>query len=1330
MRAGVYSAQRMDLPAAFGKYQLLERIATGGMAEVFLARSFGVEGFEKRLVIKRILPQLARSPHFVQMFIREAKISALLSHPNIVSVYELGRVGEDHYIAMELIQGRDLTRTVRRRRAMGLSLPLPVAVFVTAGLARGLSYAHSRLDAHGNAAPIVHRDVSPHNVLLGFQGEVKLVDFGIARMINELDPEPTGQPGGGKFAYMSPEQARGERIDHRSDIFSCGIVLYELLVNHRLFQDPDPQEKLRQVREAVVPDPRLEVPSIPTRLWEILQVALARNPEERYADAALLEEDLRAFLFEAGHRIDDASLGGFLQDLFQDEIGPDPAAALLQNLAHELTRLEESMDHTRSDATSTASTAPSEPSGGRPIGEKKSVAVLVAEIVGLTDASEVIEPEEVIRQQELVNRTLNRVSERYHGWLDAPRHDTLTMLFGIPRAFEDDLDRALACALELLRAVRKLRRKGQAVELAIGLHRGEVALSGTPDDLSYIPRGNVVKLARRLAALADPGEVRVSDLVASQAGDRWRFNLGPRIRMKGRRQELSTFILGGRRRRARGGPGGRWIRRAGELEVLASAISGLAEGRGGVLAISGEAGSGKTRLVRELREQAARGRVPCYVARCYPYGNDLPLAAFRDVVAAVLGIEGDDVPEVIRQRLTRLSELGMDQPDIETLGEFFALESQRSVQPTKEDIYGAGAAFVKGLARSRPTLTVVEDLQYMPAFERQLLGHLIRASAGLRVLWILTWRGRKPPAELPTPSEEIRLGPLDDEARKQLAADVLAVRHIEPDLMDFVDRHATKNPLYVVEVVKSLQQRGGIEIEGRTAQLLEPTGGELLLPPTLEGLVSSRVDGLGPAAKGALQIAATIGLSFSPALVAEAAGLEDAGPLFRDLVDVGLIVPEGGEDRRYNFASHLIWQVVRRSILGVQLRDHHRLVVDGMERLYADHLEQHHDALASHCAAAGRYVDAARFANLAGDKHRTGAFLERALACYERGVAWLEEADERDGGGSLRGESMLRLKAGEIGHLIGQNANSERHLQIALELAAEGGSGDLEVACYLALGRVYLASGRTVLARASLEQGLTETRMRNDPRLCAEFLSDLAHLASSGGDYATAEAFLGEAMELAGDDPVTAALAQLGMANRYIRDDRPQQAWRYLQDARVLAQKSGDRILLGRIYNNLGTARHGLGDYGSALEYFRKALDTRRGSGYRHGLVINLHNIGDAHMRLGRLGRAHAAFLESRDLARQVGLERQVALNDIFIGYLAALREDTGSGLAQLRKATAAAERLDDAETVLRGRWLEGRVLGEQGRESDARAVLRSALDEAREMGSAWIARDIEAELL
>ena len=239
----------MDLPAPFGKYELLERIATGGMAEVYLARSFGIEGFEKQLVVKRIRP-------------------------------ELGRVGPMYYIAMEHLHGRDLTRLVKTLRADGLKLPLQVACWVVAEVCRGLAHAHGRTGHEGELLGLVHQDVSPHNILVTFAGDVKLVDFGIARLVNTAeghkkkeDPEQAGRPGGGKYAYMSPEQAYGRAVDHRTDVFSAGIVLWELIVGHRLFRDADPSEKLRKVREAEIIHPRDEGVEIDDALWTILKRA-------------------------------------------------------------------------------------------------------------------------------------------------------------------------------------------------------------------------------------------------------------------------------------------------------------------------------------------------------------------------------------------------------------------------------------------------------------------------------------------------------------------------------------------------------------------------------------------------------------------------------------------------------------------------------------------------------------------------------------------------------------------------------------------------------------------------------------------------------------------------------------------------------------------------------------------------------------------------------------------------------------------------------------------------------------------------------------------------
>jgi eukaryotic-like serine/threonine-protein kinase len=1305
----------MELPATFGKYQLLERIATGGMAEVFLARSFGVEGFEKRLVIKRILPQLARSPHFVSLFIQEAKISVLLNHPNIVQVFDLGRVGEDHYIAMEHIHGRDLTRTVRRLRAEGRRLPLPVAVWIAAGLARGLSYAHSRVDAEGVPLNIVHRDVSPHNVILSFEGQVKLVDFGIARLIGR--EEDRGAGAGGKFAYMSPEQARGEAIDHRSDIFSCAIVLYELLVDHRLFKDTDPEEKLRKVKSAIVPDVRIENPDVPVALWEVLKKALSLNPEDRWPTAAHFEEELRAFLFESGQRVEEPQLREFLADLYEDELGPDPAAAQLHDLAHELHRLESDESDQSSMGTDATVDDPLTQTP-RPLGEKKSVAVVVAEVVGLTDASEIIEPEEVLQQQDHLMKAVRRTAARYMGWVDQFAMDTVTVLFGIPKAHEDDTDRALACAQDLVTAVARLRHRGQPVDLALGVHRGEVAVRHDGDRLRYVPRGNVVKMARRLAALADPSEVVVSDLVAGESGDRWRFNVGPRLRWKGSRDESPSYVLIGRRRRL-GGQGGRWIRRDDELEVLAGAMGRLARGQGGVVAISGGAGTGKTRLLRELRELAGRAGVPIFMARAYPYGGDHPLAPFRDLVAAALGIDLDDDRREVENRLQRLAELGLTVEEGANIAKLFAVDATRVVTPSKEAMFAAGARFLRGIVADAPALVALEDVQYLEPQARDLLVRLIRATSSDRALWLLTWRGREPDG-LPAADHRVTLKPLSDPGVRQLLRDVLAAREVSDGLLELVQTSARGNPLYAVEVSKALQRRRLIRYENRTAGLAQP-GAEPLLPPTLGGLIGAQVDALDPASKGALQIAATIGLSFSAGLVAEAAGLDEPEVLLRDLVDSGLILPEG--EGAYSFASHLVWQVVRRSILGVQLRDHHRLVAEGIERLHRDRLDAWAEALSGHCAACGRKVDAARYANRAGDQHRRTAFLERALACYRRGIDWLEEAEDPDA--NLRGEALLHLKAGEVALLIGHTRDAERHLQIALDLADGAMFLDVESRCFLALGRMYLANGKLVLAEANLDQGLATAR-EGDARV--EFLVEQAALVCEGGDYERAEELLRDAAELAGDDEGLVARSKLGLANRYLRDDRPQVAWQLLMQARDSARDSGDRILLGRVLNNLGIARYTLDDHEGALEWFRKALEVRRGSGYSQGLVINLHNIGDSHLRLGEHGKAHAAFSEALERAREVGLERSVVLNQACLEYLAGLQGDEQAA-ARMDACEASARKLGDTQAALSVRLMQGRLLVRSGDERGGQ-MLREALDEAVSVGHAWLARDLEKELL
>ena len=489
----------MDTPARFGKYELIRRLATGGMAEIYLARSFGVEGFERHLVIKRILPQLASSPRFVGLFIKEAKISASLSHPNIVQIYELGRVGSDHYIAMEHIHGRDLTRINRSMRGTAERMAVPLAVFVVASILRGLSHAHTRTDAKGRTLNLIHRDVSPHNVMIGFQGEVKLFDFGIARLVGDSDPVE-GIPGGGKYAYMSPEQANGLPMDLRSDLYSAGVVLYELLVGHRLFQDPDPAEKLRRVRAAEVPDPRPENPDIPDDLWMILSSMLAKEPKDRPVNAGEAEETLWAFLYRHNLRADAHELAAFMADRFPEDVQGDPGVADIEGLASDIMRLEGGGTNlTDISVVDKPSVALDTENIKLPrllrgsAGERKTVVVLIAEVTGFTTLSEEADAGEVVRWHYKLLRRLRRVVDRHGGLLESYQDDRFMVLFGVPRAGEHDLERAVACseAIQTLTSQGSLRRRRVAV--SIGVHRGDITMGGRDGRVvRYLARGDTI----------------------------------------------------------------------------------------------------------------------------------------------------------------------------------------------------------------------------------------------------------------------------------------------------------------------------------------------------------------------------------------------------------------------------------------------------------------------------------------------------------------------------------------------------------------------------------------------------------------------------------------------------------------------------------------------------------------------------------------------------------------------------------------------------------------------------------------------------------------------
>ena len=289
------------------------------MAEVFKAKSYGVEGFEKIIAIKRILPAMGEDKDFIKMFIDEAKIAGQLSHASICQIFELGKIKGSHFIAMEFIWGKDLLQIQNRMRKLDQVMPVPMACYIVSKVCEGLDYAHRKKDALGRPLEIIHRDCSPQNVLVSYEGEVKIIDFGIARAASRSSRTNAGVLKG-KFGYMSPEQVRGLPLDNRSDLFAVGTVFYESLTGERLFQGESDFSTLERVRNADVRPPSQLNQNIPAEVERIVMRALARDPKQRYESGGEMHAELQAFLTRQDTPFTGKTLADWLKGAFQQDL--------------------------------------------------------------------------------------------------------------------------------------------------------------------------------------------------------------------------------------------------------------------------------------------------------------------------------------------------------------------------------------------------------------------------------------------------------------------------------------------------------------------------------------------------------------------------------------------------------------------------------------------------------------------------------------------------------------------------------------------------------------------------------------------------------------------------------------------------------------------------------------------------------------------------------------------------------------------------------------------------------------------------------------------------
>jgi eukaryotic-like serine/threonine-protein kinase len=301
----------------FGRYRLIQLLGRGGMGEVWKARMIGVAGFQRTVVVKRILPEHTRDKTFVDMFLGEARLSSRLMHPNIVQVYDLGQANGEYFMAMEYVRGTELVEVIGACLRRSQRIPIGLGVIAVRDICRALSYAHGLVDDSMRPLLIVHRDVNPANVMVSHDGVVKLLDFGIAKALGHESEERT-RTGvlKGKFSYMSPQQAEGKHIDHRADLWAAGVILHELLAGRRLFKAENDLKTLARVGSLEIEPPSKNNPEVPAALDAICMKALQRDPDLRYQSGAEMADELEAVAAQL--RWNTGSLGALMRELFPE----------------------------------------------------------------------------------------------------------------------------------------------------------------------------------------------------------------------------------------------------------------------------------------------------------------------------------------------------------------------------------------------------------------------------------------------------------------------------------------------------------------------------------------------------------------------------------------------------------------------------------------------------------------------------------------------------------------------------------------------------------------------------------------------------------------------------------------------------------------------------------------------------------------------------------------------------------------------------------------------------------------------------------------------------
>lgn len=1265
--------ESIPVPKRLAEFEVIRRLGVGGMAEVFLAKKRGAEGTYKLLVVKRILPQYGESARFRTMFAEEAMLATRLNHPNIVQVYEFQDYAEDgQLLSMEYVEGPDLRKVMRAARTKRTRLPPYVSAYIIGEVAKGLHYAHDRKDERGQPMEIVHRDVSPQNILISFEGSVKIADFGIASA-NLFREEPGVLKG--KTGYMSPEQARGERVDRRTDIYSLGVVFHELLTGRALHGAAEGNELLEAVRAGQVEPPSTFVRDVPRELENLVMKALARDVDERFATARDFAAAITRALFQSQQPVDAHTLESVLEQIVSREHTSPGFAAPLD-------ALQVPGDASRSVGLQTGDSAgevlrdeipdeaipaqlPLQRSRRTRHGQEvRHVAIVSLQLHGTEQLIDAAGAQDAARFIEKLQQTLGEIAFKrgarltwHHdravigdhllpsggamaivGLMANPARaaaDAAWLAVDIHEAIQgacDDAPVELQASIGIVRGIAtgKRDRAGHLVHHNVEEPAPELArMLGrqAPAGGTWVA-GGLFRLVRRDFVWSDAPTIAIESPRDKQMPDNMRiYSL---VRPLTREEKMLEAERGT----------SDLVGRDAEIAELHATfhhtiIRNSAEAaRGTARVVAGEMGIGKTALVNAFLQELP-DEAKFYRAELTPARLELPYSVLAEWLRSITNLYGESNQQVVRERLRESVSLADLGPDCEQIlerlaalvtGELAVAMDEGDAAQNRRFLTTGLRAFIARQAIQGPVVLIADNLQWADRASLEAIQELLRAVDPWPVLYLLVTRSGERLVPYLEGLVKIELKDLSLEQQVQLLKNRLGASLGVEDVCAELSPRIGGNPFFLLEMVDALLERGTLELKETSDHQLrlrrtdKQDGKTHQLPSTLEQLIGDRLDELPGEEQLVIEWLAVAGAAFRIADLREILGpqVDEAATrlcarglcdLRGDTVDVRHPVTR---DVAYTSIDPAARIAMHRAV------GQHLAKTQQARGLTAAIVAHHLEIGREQLAAADHYMEAARTANQSYQ-------LRLAKRYFRRVIRILPEDDPR------RFESYEALEA--ICRVQGHWRERKEHLVQMRTLARKARKSRWAAVALMRTARFDVDAGRLARALAAAQKAETLAHAAElfvdevqAQALVGEILRDL-------GDMQGALAAIDRALESAANHTVPArqradVLRAKGTLLR--RVGRVHEAISAQAEAIAIFRRAGARRLEAQAKNALAFTLFVQGRFEDAISLGLDAVRTDLAIGGRLQIAKTLSNIGQAYASLGDIDRGIAYLKRAR----------------------------------------------------------------------------------------------------